>query len=125
MNARRRDLWELYCWHLANIEGVKVPFAERYEPGMRVSQPYIFPILLTFGQDREAVRERLAHQGIQTSVHYPPVHLFRIYQDQFGYQAGDLPVTEDVASNIITLPFYSHMTESDVSAVVEGLKRAL
>ena len=35
--------------------------------------------------------------GIQTSIHYPPVHLFSLYRKQFGYKTGMLPMTEAVS----------------------------
>jgi len=93
--------------------------------GKWAAQPYILPVVLTFEQGRERIRRRLADDGIQTSVHYPPVHLFQLYRDRFGCGPGDLPVTEWVASNIISLPFYSSMTEDNVESVVDALKSAL
>ena len=43
----------------------------------------------------------------------------------FDYRPGNLPITEDVASKIISLPFYSSMTVEDLDVVVEALKRAV
>ena len=126
MNAKRRELWELYCRRLADVEGVMVPFSSVSDvSGNWLSQPYIFSVILTDGQDREGIRQSLAMLGIQTSVHYPPVHLFQFYQDRLGCEVGDLPVTEWVASNIITLPFYPAMTVETVDFVVEALKKTL
>ena len=126
MGANRREVWDSYQQRLVGVEGVTVPFgAAAEESGKWLTQPYIFPVILTYDQHRDQVRHKLAQDGIQTSVHYPPVHLFRLYTDRFGYAAGDLPVTEWVASNIISLPFYPSMAEEDVDSVVEALKRAL
>ena len=126
MNAKRRKLRELYTQRLAQLEGVIVPFSADEERSSNLqTSPYIFPVVLTNGRDREDVRRSLARRGIQTSVHYPPVHLFQLYQDRLGCRAGDLPITESVASNIISLPFYSSMTQENVDSVVNGLKRAL
>ena len=124
-NAKRRALWELFRQRLAEVEGIKVPFgAPDQGAGGWVSHPYIFPVILNNGREREKVRQAMAKDGIQTSVHYPPVHLFRLYQDRFGYRPGDLPVTEWVASNIISVPFYPSMAAGDVDLVVGALCRA-
>jgi dTDP-4-amino-4,6-dideoxygalactose transaminase len=126
MNEKRRTLWELYRQRLAEIEGIVVPFGVADQtPNGWLAQPYIFPLVLTGDQDRDRVRQRLASDGIQTSVHYPPVHLFQTYQDRFGYKQGDLPVTEWVASNLITLPFYPSMTVTEVDLVVESVRRSV
>jgi len=126
MNAKRRVLWELYRERLAGVEGVTVPFGAAVEQsGKWLTHPYIFPVVLTYSQDPESVRQRLANSGIQTSVHYPPVHLFQLYQSRFGYRPGDLPITESVASHIISLPFYPSLTGEDVDLVVQTLQRAL
>ena len=126
MNAKRRALWETYRERLVSVEEIIIPFGPP-DQGAEVwlSQPYILPVVINSGKDREEIRNSLAEEGVQTSVHYPPVHMFRIYQDRFGYGPGDLPVTEWVSSNSITLPFYPSMTIEQVDYVVEGLKRAL
>jgi len=125
MNARRRELWELYRQRLAQVEGVSVPFGpiDQGADGW-LSQPYIFPVLLTFDQDRDEVRKKLAEVGIQTSVHYPPVHLFQLYRDRCGCNSGDLPITESVADRLISIPFYSSMSLDDLDMVVDALQEA-
>ncbi|MGH2543630.1 MAG: DegT/DnrJ/EryC1/StrS family aminotransferase [Ardenticatenaceae bacterium] len=125
-SEKRRALWEIYRSRLSEVEGVIVPFgAAQPEDGAWLGQPYIFTIVLAYGQDRDRLRNELAEAGIQTSVHYPPVHLFKIYQDRFGYRQGDLPITESVASSIVTLPFYPSMTVEDVDYVVSAVRKAL
>ncbi len=66
----------------------------------------------------------LARQGIQTSIHYPPVHLFSYYRGLWppGYD-HHLPRTEDVAARLVTLPLYPglHMSHLDmVSAAIHA-----
>jgi len=57
-------------------------------------------------------------QKIQTSIHYPPIHLFSAYREMNGPQTAQLPVTEDVAARLVTLPLYPTMTDEDVFEVV-------
>lgn len=120
---RRR--WQLVHWYqegLRGLEQVTIPFSERDAEGL--GQPHIFPIVLN-GPDREAVRHHLSEQGIQTSVHYPPVHLFQLYRHRLGTREGLLPVTESVAAREVTLPLFPAMSAEQVAIVVEEIKRAL
>jgi dTDP-4-amino-4,6-dideoxygalactose transaminase len=105
-----------YLQLLKDIEGIFIPFAGIDE----FSSNYIFTIVLkdsTF-EKREHVRNKLAEAGIQTSVHYPAVHRFSIYKDFYR----DLPLTDYVTDNLITLPMYSKLNESDVKYIAENLK---
>ena len=126
-NEARRQLTELYVNKLKGIDELIIPFRELIENrSERVGSFHIFPVLLnTNDLTQDAVRERLAEKGIQTSVHYQPVHLFRIYRERFGYKPGDLPLTEWVANHELSLPLYPGMTEKDVTYVTDSLKGCL
>ena len=70
---------------------------------------------------RNDIRIFLEEKGVQTSVHYPAVHRFSIYSD---YQTN-LPVTNYVTDNIITLPMYSSLLNSEVDYICDQLSKAL
>jgi len=75
--------------------------------------------------DRDAIRCRLAEQGVETGMHYvPPLHLQPVYA-HLGGRAGDLPVTERIAEGTFGLPIYPQLTESQVDWVTETLRRSL
>jgi dTDP-4-amino-4,6-dideoxygalactose transaminase len=82
-----------------------LPFAATY------GQPayHLFPVLVPQGADREQFIEQMRAQGIQTSIHYAPIHTFRYYQQRFG--AISLPRTEQAARREATLPLYPSMGE--------------
>jgi dTDP-4-amino-4,6-dideoxygalactose transaminase len=67
------------------------------------------------------MREYLHKNGIQTSVHYPAIHQFSIYQDA----NVSLPTTEYVTDNIITLPMFGGLTREEVSFICDKLKEGL
>ena len=69
--------------------------------------------------------EKLKDFRIQTSVHYPPVHLFSLYRKQFGLQKGMLPKTEEVSRREMTLPLHPRMDVEDVKWIVERLKKVI
>ena len=63
----------------------------------------------------------LKNKGFQSSIHYPPTHLFKYYRCNFGYNNGFLPVTEDVAQREVTLPLYPSMRNEDVHSVCDSV----
>jgi dTDP-4-amino-4,6-dideoxygalactose transaminase len=68
--------------------------------------------------DRRVFRAGLAERGVQTSVHYPPVHLFSAYRDG-GVR---LPLTESFGERAVTLPLFAHMTELQQDQVVGAVE---
>lgn len=115
----RRKVRAWYEEMLAGIGEVIVPFGKH---NGFVSN-YIFPVVLheSCRAGRDEVREALHEAGVQTSVHYPPVHLFSIYRKY----TRQLLVTESIAERVLTLPMYSKITRSDVHMIAETLKAAV
>ena len=64
-------------------------------------------------------------KGIQTSIHYPPVHLFSFYRDRFGHKEGTLPITEDVTKREVTLPLYPLMDSGSIEYITLTIKSLL
>ncbi|NUM48963.1 MAG: DegT/DnrJ/EryC1/StrS family aminotransferase [Anaerolineales bacterium] len=117
-NARRGELTERY-WQGLEASGVGLPFRD----SLGTPAYHIFPILLPDGVDRYSFIDHMRAAGIQTSIHYPPIHQFQAYQTQ--YADVKLPVTEHVAQREVTLPLYATMTEAQVDQVIDAVKRGL
>src|SRR5579859_76114 len=76
-------------------------------------------------QEREAFQAALAEAGIGTGIHYPiPLHLQKAYQ-HLDYKKGDFPVTERVATEIVSLPMFPQMTEAMQDLVGQSVKEFL
>jgi dTDP-4-amino-4,6-dideoxygalactose transaminase len=116
-NKRRGVLRELYREMLSGIEGIEVPFS--HFDG--VASHHIFPILLSERIGRKDFMEYLREQGIQTSIHYPPIHLFSYYRNLVPPDTH-LPITEDVGRREVTLPLFPTMTEEQLEYVVDTIK---
>lgn len=71
---------------------------------------------------RDALREYLQTKGVSTGIHYPiPIHRTQAYRD-LGYASdGGLPVCEQLADEILSLPLYPELTESQVDYVVDTM----
>lgn len=119
-NAQRGRHVAQYRAELDGVGGIEMPFPPRdgSEPGHHLAV-----IVLPEHCPRDAFRSALASDGVQTSVHYPPIHGFSAYRGSEG--ARPLAVTDAVAPRIVSLPLYPHMTPDDVSAVVAAAVRAV
>jgi dTDP-4-amino-4,6-dideoxygalactose transaminase len=67
--------------------------------------------------------EELKKFRIQTSVHYPPIHLFSLYRRRFGTKEGMLPRTEEVSRREMTLPLHPRMNKEDVKWIVAKMRK--
>jgi dTDP-4-amino-4,6-dideoxygalactose transaminase len=82
-------------------------------PGCR----HVYHVYAVRLRNRDATRAQLQAAGIQTGVHYPiPIHLQPAYAD-LGYGAGDFPVAEQVAREVLSLPMFPEMTTAQVEEV--------
>ena len=121
-NARRAALVAVYRQILPTVAPeIELPFPDH----AGVSSYHLMPVLLPAGCDRVQVMENMKTHGVQTSIHYPPIHTFSHYQKWLGERIGPMPITEDVASRELTLPLYPGMSNSDVEAVIDALNDAL
>jgi len=117
-NARRAEITGRY-WEAFAPTSLTLPF--HHSRG--VSAFHIFPIILPQGVNRIAFIGNLRAKGVQTSIHYPPVHQFSYYREQ--YPGIKLPITEDVAGREVTLPLYPTMSDEQVDVVIASVLSAL
>ncbi|MEW6235861.1 MAG: DegT/DnrJ/EryC1/StrS family aminotransferase [Candidatus Omnitrophota bacterium] len=117
---RRKEIYWHYLEKLKDIDGIIIPFQDRTEDNVGY---HIFPIYIKKSSIRDQLMDALKQEGIQTSIHYPPIHHFMAYREA-GYSA-ECPLTERLTSGEITLPFYPSMSEEQISIVCESLRRNL
>jgi dTDP-4-amino-4,6-dideoxygalactose transaminase len=120
-NDQRRAAAARYGELLSSVPGVVTPHTP---PAARPN--YHLYVIRT--KDRDDLSERLKGNGIQTGLHYPlPLHLQECYRT-WGYGQGSLPVTERVASEILSLPMFPGLTaeqQQHVGAAIEVLRGAV
>lgn len=116
---QRQKIRKIYIDRLKQIKQIFIPFMGNTE----FVSNYIMPIVLknSTSEKRDDVRFKLQELGIQTSVHYPAIHRFSIY-NEFKVE---LPITEYISDNEITLPMYSGLQEAEIEYIVASLKSAL
>jgi dTDP-4-amino-4,6-dideoxygalactose transaminase len=75
--------------------------------------------------DRDGVAEALGSEGVPTAVYYPrPLHQQTAYRD-FPSAVGGLPVSEQLAGEVLSLPMHPYLSEADQDAVVGAVRRAV
>ena len=119
-NQRRRELTDLYRESLRGLD-LLVPF-EAYRG---LTAAHLLPVLLPRGVARPVFMEGMKARGIQTSVHFPPVHRFSAYQDDRACTPGPLTVTEEVTAREVSLPLYPLLTDAEVKLVTRAVREAL
>jgi dTDP-4-amino-4,6-dideoxygalactose transaminase len=88
-------------------------------PGRR----HVYHVYAIRTHDRDGLQRALQAEGVQTGLHYPiPVHLQKAHLD-LGYKAGDFPVSEVAAREVLSLPIYPEMTPRQVEQVVAALEQ--
>ena len=118
-NAKRRERAAEYNRLFAAAEaGVRTP----YEPSWSRA---VYHLYVVRTEDREGLMAHLGKAGIGTGIHYPiPLHRQRAYES-LGYKVGDFPVTEKVASQIVSLPMFPNLTAEQQGRVVNEVARFL
>jgi dTDP-4-amino-4,6-dideoxygalactose transaminase len=91
-------------------------------PWSRPETTHVYHLFVVRHPLRDALQVHLANAGIGTGIHYPvPVHLQPAYH-RLGYYRGDLPVTEAIAAEILSLPMYPFLSPEMVLAVSTAVR---
>ena len=117
-NQRRREIVAHYRAHLP--AELTIPFSDH--PG--ISAAHICPVLLPEGYSRTAFQDFMKEHGIQTSIHYPPIHTFSYYREHFP-GPHQLPITEAIAPREVTLPLYPTMSKEQIVYLMEKIPLAM
>lgn len=116
-NAARREHAAAYNSLLANG-----PFDL---PQIAANRTHSFHLYVVQTENRRHVQEFLSARGIATGIHYPiPIHLQEACAG-LGYRRGDFPVTEMLASRILSLPMYAELTAAQLECVATSLLESL
>ena len=81
----------------------------------------MFYVLLRDAEVRDALIANLKEHGIAAPFHYVPLHTAPVGMT-YGYRAGDLPVTEELSSRLMRLPFYYDISQIEQMEVVSRIQ---
>lgn len=120
---KRLDRWNrmraknalYYSELLKGVKGVKTPQTKK-------NRDHIYQTFAVRLKNRDRVCKGMKQKGIGVLIHYPiPLHLQEAYKE-LGHKAGDFPIAEAVAEEILSLPMFPHMTKKQIKYVCDSLK---
>ncbi len=119
-NAARTALAARYAERLGDCVAVRLPAARA--DVCHAWHLYVIRLQLDrLRIDRAEFIEQLAARGIGASVHFIPIHHHSYFREGFGFSAAELPVTERVSPELISLPLYPLMTSEEVDRVARAV----
>ena len=117
-NAQRQAIADRYEDLLSSLPGVVPP--RPLVGGKTVWHQYTIRL-----SDRDCIRQQLQQQGVSTMLYYPiPLHRQPVYAN-LGYAEGRLPVSEQMAREVLSLPMFPELTAAQQERVVYTLKECL
>jgi dTDP-4-amino-4,6-dideoxygalactose transaminase len=113
-NDRRRAVAKYYASQLAETDLV-LPATPSWIDA-------VYHLYVVRSERREALQDHLRERGIGTLIHYPvPPHLQNAYRD-LGMEEGDLPITERIHREVLSLPMGPHLSLLEAEAVVDAVR---
>jgi len=120
IQSKRRQIWEAYSRELgswAEANGVRLPIV----PPECEQTYHMFYVIMPSFDARQALISHLAGFGILAVFHYLPLHLSPMGL-RFGGRQGDCPVTEDFSDRLLRFPFFTGMSSSEQSQVIDAVR---
>jgi dTDP-4-amino-4,6-dideoxygalactose transaminase len=118
---KRKSIWERYFQGLgewAADSRIKLPTI----PANCDQSYHLFYMLLSSLEERQRFIQYLRENHIYSVFHYVPLHTSAMGR-KFGYQEGDLPITEVISDRLVRLPFYYDLSEADQDQVISVIKK--
>jgi len=120
IQSMRRQIWETYARELApwaKANGARLPIV----PPECEQSYHMFYVIMPSLKSRQALISHLADFGILAVFHYLPLHLSPMGLRLGGCQ-GDCPVTEDLSDRLLRFPFFTGMSTSELSQVIDAVR---
>lgn len=114
--------------HMSELEDERLAIANRFlteiiNPFIKLPQvkdncTHVWHLFVVYSKERDALQDYLNERGIQTLIHYPiPPHLSDAYA-YMGYKKGDLPIAEDFALCVLSIPLFNGMSSEQVDYII-------
>ena len=114
-NKKRRKIAKMYNKFLEDSR-VITPIEKKWAK-------HVYHLYVIRHKDRDKLQQYLSENGIKTQIHYPvPVHLQKAYLD-LGIRAK-LSVTERIRKEILSLPMFPHLTDTEIEKITMVIKNA-
>jgi len=116
-NQRRREIAQYYYDHITHSEILLPKLTNHSSP--ITNKEHVWHLFVIRHGNRDKLQEYLKEQGVQTIIHYPiPPHKQKAYKE---FNHLNLPVTEKIANEVLSLPMGSHLDKKDLQAIVKAI----
>ncbi len=115
----RREKATYYSKALSCIPSVRIPIESKGD--YYVYQ--LYTIELPDKETRDCLQYSLTAAGIMTKIYFEPIHLKTYYTKAFNYKKNDLPITEETAEKVLTLPLYPTLTKKEMDSIVSIVRK--
>jgi len=117
-NKRRQEAADIYNEFLKGVKEVITPYTW---PSVK----HVYHVYAIRTKLRDKLCQVFKDKGIGVVIHYPvPLHLQKAYKE-LGYKSGDFPVSETVAQEIVSLPMYPQIEESQIKFITDVIKSSI
>ncbi|WP_026732778.1 DegT/DnrJ/EryC1/StrS family aminotransferase [Fischerella sp. PCC 9605] len=124
-NRDRLNIAQQYATQLAPLAASGIIPIKNHSGEGHVYHLYVIRVCETCPIERSALQEQLTAAGIQTGIHYPiPCHLQPAFSD-LGYQVGNFPHAEMLAKQILSLPMYPGLSNSQIQEITGAIAHTL
>ena len=114
----RKNVAAFYNKQFAGIEEITTP-----KTGKSFDHVYQLYSIRVKDEKRDKLIKHLGKSGIMSKVYFQPIHLTKFYKKSFGFKGGELPVTEKISKDILTLPLYPNMTKIEMKLVTSEVRK--
>lgn len=113
---RQREIAQIYDKELAGVDHVSIPEITNEE------HPYSLYII-KIDKNRDSFAVDLKEAGVQTGLHYIPLHLLTYYKTKYALRVNDFPVALRSYQQVLSLPIYGSMSDEEVKFVCDTIKK--
>jgi len=119
---KRERVAAWYTERLAEVPEVETPIVEAFTTRMSW---FVYVARFDRHIDRDSLAKTIEGRGVSVRPYFAPIHLQPYMVERFGYRPGDFPVTEDLGSRGLALPFSGVMSEAQVEHICQTLRAVL
>ena len=111
---------------LANVYSQELKNTSLKLPAENINCKHVFHLYVVYHPKRDKIIKKLKENNIQVNINYPfPIHKMKAYKNKVLNKSNYLPITEEMANGIFSLPLYPKLKKTDVFKVSRVIKKIL
>ncbi|WP_456431840.1 DegT/DnrJ/EryC1/StrS family aminotransferase [Nitratifractor sp.] len=111
---RRQEIAAMYREQLQGLEHVRLPAETEGESHYR--------FIVEIDRNRDSFARAMRDRGVETGLHYVPLHTTRYYKEKYGFRLFDFPVAMEVYQKVLSLPNRPDMSDEEVAYVCDVIR---